>query len=154
HHNTDNCDCNIDWSRVADQKVAFVYVKSSEGTRSTDSQFKNHWTELSKIPNVYRGAYHFLSADDDVEAQVDFFLKKIMPLRASDLPPALDLEWDIYPNGRKFTPVDKSDYWANLKSEEIITRALKWLELVEQKTGRTPIVYTSRQWWLDRIGDE
>jgi lysozyme len=154
HHNTDNCDCDIDWKRVADQKVAFVYVKSSEGTRSSDSKFASHWAKLAKIPSIHRGAYHFLSADDDIEAQVDFYLKKIMPLQANDLPPAMDLEWDIYPNGRKFSPVDRRDYWANIPANEIIARALKWLELVEQKTGRTPVIYTCREWWRERIGDE
>ncbi len=154
HHNTDNCDCDIDWKRVAEQKVSFVYVKSSEGTRSSDSKFASHWAKLAKIPNIHRGAYHFLSADDDIEAQVDFYLKKIMPLQANDLPPAMDLEWDIYPNGRKFSPVDRRDYWANIPANEIIARALKWLELVEQKTGRTPVIYTCREWWRERIGDE
>jgi lysozyme len=154
HHNSGLCECQIDWRRVANQKVDFVYVKATEGTRSRDSKFIDHWRALEKVPKIHRGAYHFLSADDDPVEQAHFFLKRMGPLQANDLPPALDLEWDVYPRGRKWAPRMRNDHWSNLESNEIIERALKWLDVVEKQTGRVPIVYTSRTWWVERIKDE
>lgn len=155
HYTTDNCGCQIDWDRVANQKVAFVYAKATEGISYKDPTFNKNWQELGKRPKIHRGAYHFLRADVDVEAQVKKFLDGMGPLQPGDLPPAMDLEWDVYRDStRKWSPRDGNDYWSNLEPDEILARALKWLELVERETGRVPVVYTSRAWWVQRIKDE
>ena len=155
HYTTDNCGCQIDWDRVANQKVAFVYAKATEGVSYKDSTFDKHWSELGKRPKLHRGAYHFLRADADIEAQVKKFLDKMGPLQPGDLPPAMDLEWDVYRDStRTWHPRDGSDYWSNLEPDEILARALKWLQLVERETGRVPVIYTSRAWWMQRIKDE
>ena len=49
---------------------------------------------------------------------------------------------------------EKLDFWKGQEPEEILSKILKWLNRVEQRTGRIPIIYTSRGWWLDRIKDE
>lgn len=155
HHNTDNCDCRIDWDLAARQKVAFVYAKATEGSEYRDPTFDGHWRALGQRQKIHRGAYHFMRADVDPEAQAKSFLQKMGKLEVGDLPPALDLEWDIYQSSsRKWSPKDGNDYWSNLSSEEIVSRALKWLDIVERETGRTPIIYTSRTWWNGRIGDD
>ena len=46
------------------------------------------------------------------------------------------------------------DFWLGQDPDDIIQKVLKWLKHVEEKTGRTPIIYTSRGWWNDRIKDE
>ena len=67
----------------------------------------------------------------------------------------MDLEWDTYRDStRKWQPRERGDYWSNLEPDEILARALKWLTIVEKETGRVPIVYTSRTWWMERIKDE
>jgi lysozyme len=151
HHNQRNCQCDIDWARVAQQRVAFVVAKATEGIRFRDPHFRSHWEELARVPEIYRGAYHFLSADDDPVDQADFFLATMGPLRAVDMPPVLDLEWDIVVRSTRKWPKRDGDYWSQLSPNEILDRVLKWLDVVEKRTGRVPIVYTSRAWWDGRI---
>ncbi|HXF87824.1 MAG TPA: GH25 family lysozyme [Xanthobacteraceae bacterium] len=151
HHNQRNCQCDIDWARVAQQRVAFVVAKATEGTRFRDPHFRSHWEEIARVPEMYRGAYHFMSADDDPVEQANYFLATMGPLRAVDMPPVLDLEWDVVVRStRKWSKRD-GDYWSQLAPNEILDRVLKWLDVVEKRTGRIPIVYTSRAWWDGRI---
>lgn len=151
HHNQRNCQCDIDWARVAQQRVAFVVAKATEGTRFRDPHFRSHWEEIARVPEMYRGAYHFMSADDDPVEQANYFLATMGPLRAVDMPPVLDLEWDVVVRStRKWSKRD-GDYWSQLSPNEILDRVLKWLDVVEKRTGRIPIVYTSRAWWDGRI---
>jgi lysozyme len=96
-----------------------------------------------------RGAYHFLSAKHDPLDQAKNFLAKIGTMQPKDMPPCLDIEWDM-------TTVDgeQSDAWINVSPEEIVDRALKWLNAVETATGRIPIIYTSQAWWKNRVKDD
>lgn len=150
HHNGDK----LNWDLFANHKVAFIYAKASEGTKFKDPRFQSHWAALAQKKKIHRGAYHFMSADDDPEEQANYFLAIIGKLQPGDLPPALDLEWDIsVRSSRKWAKRD-DDYWSNVDPDDIIAKALKWLTVVEQKTGRIPIVYTSRGWWMERIKDE
>jgi lysozyme len=154
HHNEKNCRCEINWERVSGQKVAFVVAKASEGLWFRDPDFRAHWRELEKVTRIHRGAYHFMSADDDPEAQANYFLATVGPLQSADLPPVLDLEWDTFVRAtRKWTKRD-GDYWSQLNPDEILERVLTWLDIVEKRTGRIPIVYTSRAWWDGRIKDD
>ncbi|HWP24807.1 MAG TPA: GH25 family lysozyme [Xanthobacteraceae bacterium] len=151
HHNQRNCQCDIDWARVAKQKVAFVVAKATEGVRFRDPHFRGHWEEIARVPEIYRGAYHFLSADDDPVEQANYFLATMGPLRAVDMPPVLDLEWDVVVRSTRKWAKRDGDYWSQLTPNEIIDRVLQWLDVVEKRTGRIPMVYTSRAWWDGRI---
>jgi len=170
HHNDENCtckagetcsECKIDWSKISSQNVNFVYVKESQGSRYRDPTFEHHWRALAtfKIP---RGAYHSLSADEDPVAQADNFvdmlddLGKLQPL---DLPPCLDLESDLRKDTAKrwiVTPENGKirDFWAGQDPDDVLQKALQWLKRVEERTGRRPIVYTSRGWWRAIIKDD
>lgn len=155
HHNETNCGCRIDWNRVATQNVAFAYLKASEGISFRDRTFDRHWSALARQPNIHRGAYHFLRADVDVERQANIFLGMLEELQPDDMPPAVDLEWDTFPDStRSRPPKDGNDYWSNLEPDEIIEKTLRMLELIEKKTNRVPVLYTSYVWWMDRIRDE
>ena len=170
HHNDENCtckagetcsECKIDWSKISSQNVNFVYVKESQGSRYRDPTFEHHWRALAtfKIP---RGAYHSLAADEDPVAQADNFvdrlddLGKLQPL---DLPPCLDLESDLRKDAAKrwiVTPDNGKirDFWAGQDPDDVLQKALQWLKRVEERTGRRPIVYTSRGWWRAIIKDD
>jgi lysozyme len=163
HHNEGDCGCKIDWSAIQSQKIAFAYVKASQGVKSFDKRFDEHWRDIKALPPgraIYRGAYHFLSADGSGASQADNFLGMIgSKLDPTDLPPSLDLEWDVRtgPDGKIILGSDGKarDFWDTVVSpQEIIDRALEWLKVVEARTGRIPIVYTNRAWWNERIKDE
>ncbi|MGO7388554.1 glycoside hydrolase family 25 protein, partial [Rhizobium ruizarguesonis] len=98
---------------------------------------------------IRRGAYHFLTASGDVDKQAASFSDYLAlhgKIQDRDLPPCLDLEWD-----RTATIPDQ---WKGQNPDAILAKALKWMEVIEAKTGRAPILYTARSWWRERIGDE
>jgi lysozyme len=150
-------DSNFPIESLHKNQVKFVYVKATQGTGFKDGKFTFFWKKLGNLPveqQVHRGAYHFLSFDKEGIAQaVTYinFLKEHGGLRATDMPPVMDLEWDIDSDCKKKTCPDR---WEGKSSGEIIASAKAWLLEVEKQTGRKPILYTSRDWWNERIGDE
>lgn len=153
HHNESRCKCQIEWTTMRAQNVAFVYLKATQGSRFFDPTFKRHWKSIGDLPaelRLYRGAYHFLSADVDALTQAGHFLRVVPKLQQADMAPCLDLEWDMRkgPDGK---PVDA---WASVAPIDIADRALAWLREVRDRTGKTPIIYTNRFWWNERIGED
>lgn len=170
HHNDENCRCKagqkcdlckINWNRISSQKVGFVYVKSTQGTRFRDPTFDYHWRALAQ-QKISRGASHFMAADEDPVEQADFFVDKLEAsgkLTPADMPPCLDLEADLRRDAAKKWIVvaetgEKLDFWKGQEPDEIMGKILKWLKRVEERTGRVPIIYTSRGWWRDRVKDD
>ena len=149
HHNEDSCNCKIDWNAVGNQKISFAFMKATQGALFRDAKFDNNWTTLAQHPTILRGAYHFLSSKHDPVDQAKNFLTKIGPLQPKDMPPCLDIEWDIVT-----VDGEQRDAWIDVSSEEIVDRALKWLAAVETATGRIPIIYTSQAWWKNRVKED
>lgn len=151
----------IDWTKIASGKVTFVYVKATQGARSFDPRFKSNWAAIeasgAEHKRPYRGAYHFMSANIDAAAQASNYLARVGSVRATDLPPCLDLEWDFarkdgkYVTGPDGKPVDR---WSAYTPAQIIAKAKIWLDAVEKATGKRPIIYTNRYWWQERIGKD
>lgn len=140
---------DIRFDIMRDQNVRFVYAKATQGVGYRDGRFAQFWTALGALPpekKVYRGAYHFLSSSDDPVAQADSFLKLVREnggLKSDDLPPVLDLEWDI---ATKNGP----DRWQSKSPDAILNAVLAWLGRVKDQTQRVPVVYTARAWWRAR----
>ena len=140
---------NFSFDSLREQNVRFVYAKATQGVRYKDDLFGPYWQALNDLPaekRVLRGAYHFLSSSADGASQADTFLnvlEKNGGLKVTDMPPVVDLEWDI-------TQSDRNDRWQSHTPDEIIDITLAWLKRVEEKTGRIPIVYTARTWWRER----
>jgi lysozyme len=124
----------------------FCFAKSSQGSTRTDERFAEHITKL-KERSILRGGYHFLRLlNTDVQGEIDNFLNatKAAGILWSDkgvLPPVLDIE----PIGTEFDHPIKGKIIADRVN--IAARAKKWLTTVEAKTGKTPIIYTTRLIW-------
>ena len=118
----------IDWPRVADDGVAFAFIKATEGGDYVDPRFAANWAGAAQA-GVMRGAYHFYRPQPDAAAQAEHFLRTVQ-LRAGDLPPVLDVE---VTDGRS--------------ASAIAAGVRTWLETVERATGRRPIVYTRAGFW-------
>lgn len=151
----------INWSKVAGQGVRFAYVKASQGKSFYDGQFAANWAALKVLAAasqpVLRGAYHFMSAVDDPDAQADNYLSSVGTLTEQDLPPCLDVEWDFLRVNKKFVKDSTGkniDQWSKLSSAEIVGRMKIWLTRVEKATGKRPVIYTNAAWWKERIGDD
>jgi lysozyme len=124
----------IDWQKVRDQDIRFAIIKSTEGVGWFSSYFDEQWAGAKSV-GILRGSYHYLHAAEDGTAQADFFLSKVN-VQDGDLPPFLDIEGT---NNEKAT------------NSQFIGNAQKWLERVEQKTGRRPIVYSTAAFLRERL---
>lgn len=138
----------LDLSLLKLQKVDFVYAKATQGVGFKDPKFGSYWTALAKLPETakpLRGAYHFLSANapgrNQADTFVDFLLSNGGWLK-DDMPPCLDLEWDVVSGN--------PDQWQGKSPDEIMSNVRAWLERVKERTGRTPAIYTARAWWRER----
>jgi lysozyme len=149
HHN--GTDLSLEF--LAEQNVKFVYAKATQGVGFKDKRFGEHWRTLASLPahqRVLRGAYHFLSAAQSGEAQAQSYLKFLKlhgGLQVTDMPPVVDLEWDV-------AKIGEPDRWRNKAPNEILASLLAWLVNVQQATGRIPMVYTARSWWRERMGSD
>ena len=81
----------IDWSRVAADDVAFVYVKATEGGDYRDDAFARNWRD-ARAAGLAVGAYHFFTFCRSGAEQADNFLATV-PVEADALPPAVDVEF-------------------------------------------------------------
>ncbi len=138
HHQGD-----IDWRALASEGVAFCFIKATQGARYDDPRFADNWARAG-ANGVLRGAYHFLSALDPVDDQVDNFLRVVGSLEAGDLPPVVDIEEDLS-SGK--------DRWEQVPIAERAQRAFAWLQQVERLLGRRPIIYTRRGFMAEKFGD-
>lgn len=127
------------WSEVKD-KYHFCFVKATEGGTYSDPRFLEHIKKLKDI-KVLRGGYHFFRMlNTDVDSQVKNFLNSGIDFREKGvLPPVLDVEP---------TPQEWKNYQTLTDNRVAIVRRIKqWLSAIEKKTGKKPIIYTSRQIW-------
>jgi lysozyme len=124
----------IDWAKVRGAGIDFAVMKATEGTGFTDPTYATNW-QGSAANGVIRGAYHFFRPAVDPTAQADFFVQTAGVPLSGDLPLTLDLE--------------TTD---GLSGAQVSQGALTFLQRVEAKTGRTPIVYTSAS-FMSSIGN-
>lgn len=139
---------NFDLSALRVQKVDFIYVKATQGVSFRDPAFERYWktvAELKPEHRPFRGAYHFLTAGDDGREQADRFVRYVNlhgGFKEDDMPPCVDLEWDV--------TNENPDRWKGQTPEKILEKLVAWLERTRELTGRTPVIYTARSWWIER----
>jgi len=124
----------VDWNLIRAQGFGFVIIKATEGTSYQDPVFPTHWAN-AKSAGLIRGAYHYLRAGDDANAQAQLFLRTVK-LENGDLPAFLDLE-ETFNN--------------NQPNANFISRAETWLKIVEQATGRKPLIYSRASFLTERV---
>ena len=114
---------SVDFAAAARGGADFAIIKATEGATNVDPAFVKNWSD-AKAAGLVRGAYHLMRFGDP-DAESRNFLAAVK-LEAGDLPAAVDLEL-----ARTVTP------------KEAATKALRVLALVQQATGKKPIVYDS-----------
>jgi lysozyme len=108
-------------------KLTFIICKATEGITYTDSSFKTNWPAI-QAKGYVRGAYHFYHCNDDPAKQVANYLGVMGNFSDTDFPPIVDFEENSIDSG-----IDKASIQPNF---------LQFLKLLEQKTGRKPLIYT------------
>jgi GH25 family lysozyme M1 (1,4-beta-N-acetylmuramidase)/acylphosphatase len=129
---------SINWGAVRAAGRVFGFAKASEGTGFTDGSFPHNWSGM-RAAGVLRGAYHFFRPSIDPTAQADHFVDVINAnggLKPGDLPPVADVE--------------VSD---NVGAATVIARLHTFLDRVQARTGRTPMIYTANFFWGSYLGN-
>lgn len=143
-------DPRLNLGALKEKRVDFVYIKATQGVSSKDKLFKQFWLAAAELPAeiaISRGAYHFLSSASEASgaAQADAFVDYVQlygGFKANDLPPVVDLEWDVSKNN--------PDRWVGHSADEIIQKTLDCLRQIERRTGRRPMLYTAKSWWSSK----
>jgi len=121
----------IDWDDLGQEKLAFVYIKATEGIDLRDRMFNSNWAG-AKRAGLARGAYHFFTFCMPGRNQAENFIA-VVPKIAGTLPPAVDVE--MAGNCKQDQP-----------SDEIIRSELGvFLQRIEEAYHRKPIIYATEQ---------
>jgi lysozyme len=122
---------NTDWQMASGAGgLQWAIIKASEGVTYTNNWFAQDWAG-TKANGMVRGAYCFFRAAADPVAEADYFLAAVDAaggFERGDIA-AMDLE----------CPTDADC----MPAATVAANALAWLERVKEKTGITPIIYTS-----------
>jgi lysozyme len=128
---------NIKWEKLRNASlnndpVRFIIIKATEGKDLYDDDFNDNFFQAQQNDFI-RGAYHFFVPGVDAEAQAKFYLHQVH-LVPGDLPPVLDIE--------KTGKLTKAQLQKDVKT---------WLDIVENKYGVKPILYTSYKFKMDYL---
>ena len=130
---------NIKWEKlrnasINNDPVRFIIIKATEGQDLYDDDFNDNFFQ-AKENDFIRGAYHFFVPGVDPVKQANFYLHQVH-LVPGDLPPVLDIEKD-----------------GKLSKKQLQKDVKKWLDIVEEKYGVKPILYTSYKFKKDVLDD-
>ncbi|MDQ6686035.1 MAG: hypothetical protein M3Z50_00240 [Actinomycetota bacterium] len=128
---------SLNWTSVAHSGVKFAFLKATEGSFYSDPYLASDWTATAKN-GIYHGAYHFArpSVGSGV-SQAEYFVSRLPQQNTrGTLPPVLDLEAT-----------------GGLSPSQLVTWTRQWLQEVAALTGRTPMIYVSPAFWVERLGN-
>lgn len=125
---------NIDWQQVAQTKVAFVYVKATEGASLVDPCYKEN-IKGAKEAGFKVGAYHFLRTTSSVHDQFNNFINTV---GEDDL--------DLIP----IVNVEEKKNWS---SQELRDSLRVFVDLIDHHFGCKPIIYTGERFYNDFLGE-
>lgn len=117
----------MDFQKAKAAGARFVFIKASQ-RGSVDQDYVNNWLHAEGV--LPRGAYHFYDWSASYDIQINLFCQLINN-DPGELPPVLDYEM-------------ASGAPARATAAAI---ALKFLKDVQQRTGVTPMMYTSPGYW-------
>ncbi len=141
----------IDWERVARDRISFAYLKASEGSSFVDPRFIAH-AKAARRAGLRVGGYHYFSLCSPGAAQAEHFVD-VLDAAAPSLPPAIDLEL----LGNCAEPPARDDLLREVRA---------FVDIVERRTGQRLVVYAypefesrfrfasalDRRQWVRRIG--
>lgn len=132
---------NVDWNRAWAQGSKFAYAKATEGTGYKNPNFNQQYKGSYDVGMV-RGAYHFAlpNASSAVD-QANYFVNNGGGWSADGktLPPLLDIEYNPYPS------LGNTCY--DMSQAQMVNWVKAFSNQVKARTGRTPMIYTTTDWW-------
>ncbi|PZE24743.1 hypothetical protein DEI86_11945 [Curtobacterium sp. MCBD17_028] len=140
---------SINWSSAYNKGARFVYIKASESTSYTSSQFASQWTSATNA-GLIRGAYHFAVPNKSSGAtQATYFAAHGGGWSADGrtLPPLLDIEYDPY------TGTDGTNTCYGLSASAMVSWIRDFSNTIKAKTGVLPAIYSTTDWWKTCTGN-
>jgi GH25 family lysozyme M1 (1,4-beta-N-acetylmuramidase) len=118
---------NFDCLKSSQPKICFIIARATIGYGIKDQRFDWYWSEMKRI-GVCRAAYHVAyPSQGDYKRQAENFLKVVKPSEHDRL--AIDLELQQGVGKRAMT--------------DFTNDFIRYLRL---QTGRTPILYSRKNW--------
>ncbi len=116
------------WETVGKSKMAYVYLKATEGGTRIDDKYKQN-IDLAHNYGLKVGSYHFYRPKVDQEEQLRNFMAQCRP-GDQDLLPMIDVETR-----------------SGMPREEFRDSLAKFLNLVEEAYRQRPLVYTGTNFY-------
>jgi lysozyme len=137
----------FDWSKLR-KDIGIVILKSTQGATFKDATFISHFNKV-RSSSLILGAYHFLNFTDTAESQANNFLSRNINFsHPNTLPPIVDIENQVGRTNAESALLDGHIYKNPKDSEKLIH---DYLTIIEEKTGRKPIIYTYKGFWLPTL---
>ncbi|MFT4048938.1 MAG: GH25 family lysozyme [Solirubrobacterales bacterium] len=134
----------INWSQVAASGQRFAIIKATEGGYYTNPYFAADYRN-AKQAGLVAGAYHWGRPDNgDPEGQADKVLS-VAPYSndGKTLPPMLDIEYG--------TAVGSGNCY-NLSPAGLVGWIQRFVNRIQARIGRGPMIYTNAYWWNQCTG--
>jgi lysozyme len=127
----------IAWQQAQQAGNVFAFVRGAYGT-APDKAAAAH-TAAARASGLKTGIYHFFRARLDPAAQIATMLGALdaVKYQCGDLLPVLDVEDNPAFDG-PWNVADNSAYLAAIE---------QWIQAVEKKVGKPPIIYTRSSFW-------
>ncbi|MFN3338243.1 MAG: glycoside hydrolase family 25 protein [Dietzia sp.] len=125
----------VDWHAAAASGQSFAFVKATEGTGPANRYYEAD-VDQARAAGMAVGSYHKARPAMDPSVQAHAFATRLQSVGGQQLPPVLDIETDEGKN-----------------PEELIEWTRVFLTELQHLTGRTPIIYTYRFFWIDRMAN-
>lgn len=125
----------IAWDQVKTDGQSFAVVKASEGTTWTNEHLVLDTTDAA-ANGLKVGTYHYARPAGDAREQARHYASHYNQVANHSLPPVLDLE----------VSEGKSP-------EQLAQWTRDFMDEIEIQTGRTPMMYTYRYFWIEQMGN-
>ena len=125
----------FDWNKLLQQEPGFIFLKASEGSTIQDQKYTEYYKMIRKL-NIPVGSYHFFTYGSSGKDQAKNFLS-IARYQHGDLPLVLDAEF------AKKMP----------DREQIKKHLMDFMKVINDKTGRYPIIYCAYKYYLVYLKD-
>ncbi len=129
---------NVFWEAVGQTKMAYVYLKATEGGNHIDAKYKQN-IDLAHQYGIKVGSYHFYRPKVDQQTQLKNFMTQCRP-EDQDLIPMIDIEST-----------------GGLSTTDFRDSLFVFLRLVEKAYKQKPLLYTGANFYdrylLGLLGD-
>ena len=123
----------VDWGQVRAAGSVFAFARVDDGPLA-GAWFDTNYAEIKSV-GMLRGAYQVYQPTVPVAAQTDRLLAKIGLLGPGDLPPTLVVESS-----------------SGQSPAAIANGVQTWVSIMQQATGRVPIISTYAAFWNTKVG--